>query len=923
MPKKEAGTRPTGASKSVSQEPSPDPQPWSRGVKSKGLLRNRASLREAFDTDQPKGTKARDVAEEPHQDSRDSHDLLWSPKHVTHDSMVNNMLLSFDQLSVPNPPANQASGPTRSRAPSLFRDEDPRLPMFRNRRNRGHTHSSSHDSDSDLRIDDASGRYLRQFAHSRRSNSSSNVPPILRRIDSERSENESQPNTRELRSEVPRVPGSLEGVGSKGPNGRRKGSKGSKGSGSSSVDFGRMVGAPRRQHWAGRRSSSLDTFDHESILAASTNPIGHPVSTLGDPPSVDYGSLEAAPTPTVPVGPRRNRSPSRIISYPPQPARPPPPVSPMRNKENNRSSIYQKNKKGRKYPQDVSCSKDNSDIYLSRVPSQDLPPSSNPFMIRSTSAGLTQITAAPGNTRPGFFRKLFGSSRNVTPIEKDLNQPQSLSNDIAATPSDSRPESGNVAQIPTPKLHNAQPEVGPGSKPKDNSLNKKSSFFRRRKKNSISDLAPPPTFPWTLQPPPPANSVRRPSEHGSVSSLRQVMNPYLNSPVAVQHRQKPQSAEIEDPEVESRGYFANFATNRQSSLSSIKGIEKGARVGSSRDDPSKPLAPESPNVKESDNLNKLVPRHRMREDASLPERSDSETKAPVRQESDDLSTMMSSKVRSKADPSTSSLPDNGGQTGEIPSHGSAILLAENHPQSALSPAAESSQPKSPRDKNTTQSESAANRSSGNEDSNYWVSSTGGSSTKIRVSPQRSSSKTGRVWLEPSSSEEDVNRSSKLSLPLEGAVDSAKTSKSTVSDYQTASSQIVSPVLGDPPNPLNQQPEVQISHTDAIVDEIEPTKNDERQAQSIFNGQEDFIAKAKAAAWLGDPGLERARVRTAYMNLFEWTNLSIVVALRGLCTKLVLKAETQQVDRILDALSTRWCACNPDHGFKATGKFSNV
>src|SRR5204863_3919991 len=28
------------------------------------------------------------------------------------------------------------------------------------------------------------------------------------------------------------------------------------------------------------------------------------------------------------------------------------------------------------------------------------------------------------------------------------------------------------------------------------------------------------------------------------------------------------------------------------------------------------------------------------------------------------------------------------------------------------------------------------------------------------------------------------------------------------------------------------------------------------------------------------------------------------------------AESQQVDRILDAFAKRWCECNPNHGFKA-------
>ncbi len=58
---------------------------------------------------------------------------------------------------------------------------------------------------------------------------------------------------------------------------------------------------------------------------------------------------------------------------------------------------------------------------------------------------------------------------------------------------------------------------------------------------------------------------------------------------------------------------------------------------------------------------------------------------------------------------------------------------------------------------------------------------------------------------------------------------------------------------------------------------------------------------------------------AYMNLFDWTNVDILSALRGLCARIALKGETQQVDRMLDAFSKRWCDCNCNHGFKASGE----
>jgi len=99
----------------------------------------------------------------------------------------------------------------------------------------------------------------------------------------------------------------------------------------------------------------------------------------------------------------------------------------------------------------------------------------------------------------------------------------------------------------------------------------------------------------------------------------------------------------------------------------------------------------------------------------------------------------------------------------------------------------------------------------------------------------------------------------------------------------------------------------------------PSSADRDQARQLFDSHEELLGTEPAAAWLGNP--DRAMVRKAYMQLFNWTNMDILAALRSLCSKMALKGETQQVDRVLDALSVRWCECNPNHGFKAVGKFS--
>jgi hypothetical protein len=100
---------------------------------------------------------------------------------------------------------------------------------------------------------------------------------------------------------------------------------------------------------------------------------------------------------------------------------------------------------------------------------------------------------------------------------------------------------------------------------------------------------------------------------------------------------------------------------------------------------------------------------------------------------------------------------------------------------------------------------------------------------------------------------------------------------------------------------------------------EPTEDDRQKAQKIYDGDEDWISKAKAAAWMGEEGPIRQRTLQAYMELYDFKNQSVVSALRQVCGRLIFRAETQQVDRILVAFSKRWCDCNPNHGFKATGE----
>ena len=194
----------------------------------------------------------------------------------------------------------------------------------------------------------------------------------------------------------------------------------------------------------------------------------------------------------------------------------------------------------------------------------------------------------------------------------------------------------------------------------------------------------------------------------------------------------------------------------------------------------------------------------------------------------------------------------------------------------------------------------------------------------KTSPGRSR----RVWLEPTSSEERLadGETDDLTLPLEGA----RSVPNPPSEKELPTSP---PEIGPTPadgiaRPAASLPTLQIETQDSEimpailehrVQDPEPSHAERERALRIFSGDDPSVHKGTAAAVLGDVTAAATRIRKAFMDLFEWTGLNVLAAMRDLCGKLVLRAETQQVDRILMSLSDRWCECNPNHGFKAIGK----
>ncbi|GAA5802856.1 hypothetical protein HPULCUR_008331 [Helicostylum pulchrum] len=67
-------------------------------------------------------------------------------------------------------------------------------------------------------------------------------------------------------------------------------------------------------------------------------------------------------------------------------------------------------------------------------------------------------------------------------------------------------------------------------------------------------------------------------------------------------------------------------------------------------------------------------------------------------------------------------------------------------------------------------------------------------------------------------------------------------------------------------------------------------------------------------WIGNGEKSSNAILQSYMSLFDFQNLKLEQAFRTLCSKLYLKGETQQIDRVLFQFSTRYFQCNPQSIF---------
>ncbi|KAG0277125.1 hypothetical protein BGZ95_006469, partial [Linnemannia exigua] len=114
-----------------------------------------------------------------------------------------------------------------------------------------------------------------------------------------------------------------------------------------------------------------------------------------------------------------------------------------------------------------------------------------------------------------------------------------------------------------------------------------------------------------------------------------------------------------------------------------------------------------------------------------------------------------------------------------------------------------------------------------------------------------------------------------------------------------------------------------THMDQDQESVEvsvPTFEDEAEkkasilaaetARRLFDEDETLMKREEIAAYMATPNPFYRSILIHYMSYFDFSGLRLDMAFRALCQKLVLKGESQEVDRVLEAFAGRYVVCNP-------------
>lgn len=477
---------------------------------------------------------------------------------------------------------------------------------------------------------------------------------------------------------------------------------------------------------------------------------------------------------------------------------------------------------------------------------------------RTGSGAVTQTTRrdapSPHREKPGFFKRVFGGGGGKSANERVEASHNALEHKPVSPAPPMKQESRQVSA-----------DHSVASNPAPPTLNKKSSSFFRRRKKSHGDADKPPPPPLTL-----ADRAQAEEQYrASVSSLRKVMDPFLaddpNKTTVKQpdfSRPTTRASVVSDElDIFHSGYTPPVDVARKKSAKSVAG-----------DRPPAIQEGESPRMK-------VKIRKRGADPPATATSQSSFGSAAV--DAALLSQSALTYIRTNGDTSHIEPPKVSPLSELAPS------INDDRRVSALSPAELATTPEATQEMREF---SAGNNVDLHMDNDTWVIPD--PDPPVVATPSR-------LVLQPS--EERLGDPSRtLSVPTSTSADDASRTQSL--------SQNKSPTDLLPGNPA-YQPGLSSAYIDANAEYKE-------RARRIFEGDDTDISKMAAASWLGESKTLNTRTLHEYMAFYDFSQMNILTALRTLCGKLVLRGETQQFDRIITALSARWCECNPNHGFKA-------
>ena len=807
----------------------------------------RPVLRETFLEDNTPVDQPREEELEHNPEDKDVHDLSFSSRHVPRLSMFDNMLQSLDRLSEGTSDVKDPTA-SKSKATAFHSDVDirSRYDILKTSRRRGHTMSSSVSSENDVRKETIQPLGARSTSRIGRSNSNSNFSKDSNKLPSIFGEDEPSTRTRVFLAQ--RAVHPAERSRQKQIRSARTGSKSS---GSSSIDLSQIIsGPPPSKAGIGNRRSR--SFDYGSNR--------HKVPS--------FKEIDAAPTPIIHAGPAARQLPLPASSQPANLVR----------KNSNKSSKSHYGRKDRSATLGAAAGRTKTEQSTDpRNNLETLPPL--PAHVSSPGLSSPFLEAKPASTlreRPGFFRRMFGSSKNATPSGAVREPSDASQHDPPGSIDGQRPDMSerNNSANPVSRLPKQVQKEAPSSnvsnvKTAPPTVTKKSSAFFRRRKKSLPENMPVP-LPLSLQ------DLKANHGHSDqpspVSSLRQIMDPFL-----AEARQSISSVQSNENIDALQGYHTALTSpaNPQDAFS----IAEGGQGGPFEDREGRARPGALPTLR--------IPGSKYRSNLQVPAGDHS-------------------LVSFLADSSSAEL--------SVKSSNPSPQPSVDRPKTSLTNAHLDHSARLRPDLSLSR-----NSSWKNEDSHPTSPVVSTATSGLSGSLFSPGTKSYQVPHGQSAPDEPQLTSSRVSSPLHATQRSPQASGSELSIYRSAPS---TPVVV-PSDPSHAEkpysPLSQVFDTSAREDTGTPTEDERERALMIFENRDDEIEPGTAAAWLGDSGPDRERVRIAYMEVFDWTNLDILASMRGLCDRIALKGETQQVDRILDSFSKRWCECNANHGFKSTGK----